>query len=309
MEKTLKLEDLSPDQLRAQVKLCFKFMEQCLSMLNGEDVKDEAAIRLVDPFGDCGDMELFYACKRIGGAGDLADALATIDKLNKQNQKLKQRLAKKHDELEQLRENNNVGGLRYSLKFDTEKFEKGMKAAAECMKKVGDLYLNPALTNINEETRKRLVEMMNDFVKDLPHALTTAISQKVVSVEKQPLSPRDSFLNELRNYAYGGGRAHDRSYIDRCYIERLISSITLPIASQQFFGIPQPKFDIDHKVYFIENGVVTQSSVKAVEKLVGIGCVGFRYLLKNGKYFTENKLFGSVEDLLQNLKENIRNGE
>lgn len=304
MGKTLKLEDLSPDQLRAQVKLCFKFMEQCLSMLNGEDVKDEAAIRLVDPFGDCGDMELFYACKRIGGAGDLADALATIDKLNKQNQKLKQRLAKKHDELEQLRENSNVGGLRYSLKFNTEEFEKGMKAAAECMKKVGDLYLFSDRLNINEETRKRLVEMMNDFVKDLPHALTTAISQKVVSVEKQPLSPRDSFLNELRNYAYGGGRAHDRSYI-----ERLISSITLPITSQPFFRIPQPKFDIDHKVYFIENGVVTQSSVKAVEKLVGIGCAGFRYQLKNGKYFAENQIFGSVEDLLQNLKENIRNGE
>lgn len=304
MGKTLKLEDLSPDQLRAQVKLCFKFMEQCLSMLNGEDVKDEAAIRLVDPFGDCGDMELFYACKRIGGAGDLADALATIDKLNKQNQKLKQRLAKKHDELEQLRESKSVGGLKYSLKFDTEEFEKGIKAAVECMKKVGDLYLFSDRLNINEETRKRLVEMMNDFVKDLPHALTTAISQKVVSVEKQPLSPRDNFLNELRNYAYGGGRAHDRSYI-----ERLISSITLPITSQPFFGIPQPKFDIDHKVYFIENGVVTQSSVKAVEKLVGIGCVGFRYQLKNGKYFAENQIFGSVEDLLQNLKENIRNGE
>lgn len=297
MGKTLKLEDLSPDQLRAQVKLCFKFMEQCLSMLNGEDVKDEAAIRLVDPFGDCGDMELFYACKRIGGAGDLADALATIDKLNKQNQKLKQRLAKKHDELEQLRENNNVGGLRYSLKFNTEEFEKGMKAAAECMKKVGDLYLFSDRLNINEETRKRLVEMMNDFVKDLPHALATAISQKVVSVEKKQISLPGFSSDTYMNSAY---------HFDNARINELLDSIKL----RQFFQpLPMPKFDIDHKVYFIENGVVTQSSVKAVEKLVGIGCVGFRYQLKNGKYFAENQIFGSVEDLLQNLKENIRNGE
>ena len=297
MGKTLKLEDLSPDQLRAQVKLCFKFMEQCLSMLNGEDVKDEAAIRLVDPFGDCGDMELFYACKRIGGAGDLADALATIDKLNKQNQKLKQRLAKKHDELEQLRENNNVGGLRYSLKFNTEEFEKGMKAAAECMKKVGDLYLFSDRLNINEETRKRLVEMMNDFVKDLPHALATAISQKVVSVEKKQISRPGFSSDTYMNSAY---------HFDNARINELLDSIKL----RQFFQpLPMPKFDIDHKVYFIENGVVTQSSVKAVEKLVGIGCVGFRYQLKNGKYFAENRIFGSVEDLLQNLKENIRNGE
>ena len=297
MGKTLKLEDLSPDQLRAQVKLCFKFMEQCLSMLNGEDVKDEAAIRLVDPFGDCGDMELFYACKRIGGAGDLADAIATIDKLNKQNQKLKQRLAKKHDELEQLRENNNVGGLRYSLKFDTEEFEKGTKAAAECMKKVGDLYLFSDRLNINEETRKRLVEMMNDFVKDLPHALATAISQKVVSVEKKQISRPGFSSDTYMNSAY---------HFDNARINELLDSIKL----RQFFQpLPMPKFDIDHKVYFIENGVVTQSSVKAVEKLVGIGCVGFRYQLKNGKYFAENQIFGSVEDLLQNLKENIRNGE
>lgn len=297
MGKTLKLEDLSPDQLRAQVKLCFKFMEQCLSMLNGEDVKDEAAIRLVDPFGDCGDMELFYACKRIGGAGDLADALATIDKLNKQNQKLKQRLAKKHDELEQLRENNNVGGLRYSLKFNTEEFEKGMKAAAECMKKVGDLYLFSDRLNINEETRKRLVEMMNDFVKDLPHALATAISQKVVSVEKKQISRPGFSSDTYMNSAY---------HFDNARINELLDSIKL----RQFFQpLPMPKFDIDHKVYFIENGVVTQSCVKAVEKLVGIGCVGFRYQLKNGKYFAENQILGSVEDLLQNLKENIRNGE
>ena len=297
MGKTLKLEDLSPDQLRAQVKLCFKFMEQCLSMLNGEDVKDEAAIRLVDPFGDCGDMELFYACKRIGGAGDLADALATIDKLNKQNQKLKQRLAKKHDELEQLRENNNVGGLKYSLKFNTEEFEKGMKAAAECMKKVGDLYLFSDRLNINEETRKRLVEMMNDFVKDLPHALATAISQKVVSVEKKQISRPGFSSDTYMNSAY---------HFDNARINELLDSIKL----RQFFQpLPMPKFDIDHKVYFIENGVVTQSSVKAVEKLVGFGCVGFRYQLKNGKYFAENQIFGSVEDLLQNLKENIRNGE
>lgn len=297
MGKTLKLEDLSPDQLRAQVKLCFKFMEQCLSMLNGEDVKDEAAIRLVDPFGDCGDMELFYACKRIGGAGDLADALATIDKLNKQNQKLKQRLAKKHDELEQLRENNNVGGLRYSLKFNTEEFEKGIKAAAECMKKVGDLYLFSDRLNINEETRKRLVEMMNDFAKDLPHVLATVISQKVVSVEKKQISrpgfSSDTYMNSVYHF-------------DNARINELLDSIKL----RQFFQpLPMPKFDIDHKVYFIENGVVTQSSVKAVEKLVGFGCVGFRYQLKNGKYFAENQIFGSVEDLLQNLKENIRNGE
>ena len=297
MGKTLKLEDLSPDQLRAQVKLCFKFMEQCLSMLNGEDVKDEAAIRLVDPFGDCGDMELFYACKRIGGAGDLADALATIDKLNKQNQKLKQRLAKKHDELEQLRENNNVGGLRYSLKFNTEEFEKGMKAAAECMKKVGDLYLFSDRLNINEETRKRLVEMMNDFVKDLPHALATAISQKVVSAEKKQISRPGFSSDTYMNSAY---------HFDNARINELLDSIKL----RQFFQpLPMPKFDIDHKVYFIENGVVTQSSVKAVEKLVGFGCAGFRYQLKNGKYFAENQIFGSVEDLLQNLKENIRNGE
>ena len=266
-------------------------------MLNGEDVKDEAAIRLVDPFGDCGDMELFYACKRIGGAGDLADALATIDKLNKQNQKLKQRLAKKHDELEQLRENNNVGGLRYSLKFNTEEFEKGMKAAAECMKKVGDLYLFSDRLNINEETRKRLVEMMNDFVKDLPHALATAISQKVVSVEKKQISRPGFSSDTYMNSAY---------HFDNARINELLDSIKL----RQFFQpLPMPKFDIDHKVYFIENGVVTQSSVKAVEKLVGIGCVGFRYQLKNGKYFAENRIFGSVEDLLQNLKENIRNGE
>lgn len=297
MGKTLKLEDLSPDQLRAQVKLCFKFMEQCLSMLNGEDVKDEAAIRLVDPFGDCGDMELFYACKRIGGAGDLADALATIDKLNKQNQKLKQRLAKKHDELEQLRESKSVGGLKYSLKFDTEEFEKGIKAAAECMKKVGDLYLFSDRLNINEETRKRLVEMMNDFVKDLPHALTTAISQKVVSVEKKQISRPGFSSDTYMNSAY---------HFDNARINELLDSIKL----RQFFQpLPMPKFDIDHKVYFIENGVVTQSSVKAVEKLVGFGCVGFRYQLKNGKYFAENQIFGSVEDLLQNLKENIHNGE
>lgn len=91
------LKDLTPEQLMAQIKLCFKFMAQCHAILEGEDIKDEAAIKLVDPTGDCEDMELFYACKSAVKDGSLSDAMETIAAQDKKIAKLQKRLAKKHE--------------------------------------------------------------------------------------------------------------------------------------------------------------------------------------------------------------------
>ncbi len=90
-----KLNGLTNEQLKAQIKLCFKFMAQCKSILDGEEVRDGEAIRLVDPFGDCDDMELFWACKGVAEDPSLADALETISKQEKVIAKLRKRLAKK----------------------------------------------------------------------------------------------------------------------------------------------------------------------------------------------------------------------
>lgn len=128
-----RIEDLSPEQLRAQVRLCFKFMGQCLDLLNGEDIADEAAIHLVDPIGDSTDMELFYKCKSVGGAGDLADAFETIDRLNKKVEKLKKRLAKKHDEIEDLK-SKNAHSVCFGIKFDTKQMEKALMPSRPCVK-------------------------------------------------------------------------------------------------------------------------------------------------------------------------------
>ena len=91
------LKDLTTEQLRAQVKLCFKFMAQCKAILDGEDIDDNAAIKLVDPFGNSDDMELFYACKSAVDDPTLADALETIRIQDKKINRLQKRLAKKHD--------------------------------------------------------------------------------------------------------------------------------------------------------------------------------------------------------------------
>ncbi|MBR1556507.1 MAG: hypothetical protein IJ647_01905 [Prevotella sp.] len=97
MEKDLR--DLTKEQLIAQVKLCFKFMAQCRAILEGEDIADEAAIRLIDPTGDSNDMELFYKCKQVANDDSLSKAVKTIALQDKKISKLQKRLAKKSEEL------------------------------------------------------------------------------------------------------------------------------------------------------------------------------------------------------------------
>lgn len=117
------LKDLTPEQLMAQIKLCFKFMAQCRAILEGEDIKDEAAIKLVDPTGDCEDMELFYACKHAANDETLTKAMRTIAAQDKKITRLQKRLAKKHD--------SEVSGELIRklplavIKFDIEKLKNG----------------------------------------------------------------------------------------------------------------------------------------------------------------------------------------
>ena len=185
MSKTIKLEDLSPDQLRAQVRLCFKFMEQCLSILNGEDVKEEAAIRLVDPIGNSSDMELFYKCKQIGSAGDLADAMETIDLLNKKVEKLKKRLAKKHDEVEQLKDSD--GRISYKIGFDLKEFNEQIDKACKIFSDSTRLFLSQVNRDTfgNDEAYKTFKKLVDDLYTQFPKAFAAAVADKCVSVRKK----------------------------------------------------------------------------------------------------------------------------
>lgn len=57
-----KLEDLTVDELRCEVRKCHEHMERCYSVLNGE--KNVKPVVLLD-VDDSIDLELFYKCKEL----------------------------------------------------------------------------------------------------------------------------------------------------------------------------------------------------------------------------------------------------
>ncbi len=257
-------------------------------MLNGEDVKDEAAIRLVDPLGNSSDMELFYACKRIGEVGDLSDAIETIDDLRKKNDKLRERLKKKHFELEKCLESKNSGGMSYRIKINTDDFNKDMNTILESIKGVVETCNN---SSEDKQVKDVMNKVFDSFVGDLPKAIAQVIANKVVSVLKER-GPKNV---DFKQY-----------FINPLDTIRIRDILVPPISFNPDF-LHRPKFQIGDKVFYIRNGVVTQSSVK---NICNPNSYKFcRYFLADGHLDSEDSLFGSVEDLLKNIKENIHNGE
>ena len=295
MSKTIKLEDLSPEQLRAQVRLCFKFMEQCLSILNGEDVKEEAAIRLVDPIGDSSDMELFYKCKQIGSAGDLADAMETIDQLNKKVEKLKKRLAKKHDEVEQLKDSD--GRISYKVGFDLKEFNDQIDKACKIFADSTRLFLSQVNRDTfgNDEAYKTFKKLVDDLYTQFPKSFAAAVANKCVSVRK-----KESLLCAC----------------DSMRVREMLRAVPIGLVMSNLLGIPvgtpvyeeKPKFEKGQKVYYMSNNIVQQGIVDRVSKVGN----EFRYFINTLHpfcYRTEGDVFSSVEDLLSSLKDKIRNGK
>lgn len=203
-KQVTKIEDLSPDQLRAQVRLCFKFMEQCLSVLNGEDVSEEAVIRLVDPIGDSSDMELFYKCKQVGGAGDLADAMETIDQLSKKVNKLHKRLAKKHDELEKAK--NESGCVKYTVNFDLDEFSKKIDEACKVFAKATKLFESRQIKDafVTPKAFKDFKKIVEGLYAELPKSFANAVAEKCISVSKTEIHPTEehkSYIDALLKQA------------------------------------------------------------------------------------------------------------
>jgi len=311
MSKILKLEDLTPEQLRAQVKLCFKMFKQCLDLLNGEDIPDQAAIKLVDPFGDSDDMELFYTCKRIGGGGDLSDALETIDKLNKRVEKLQKRLAKKHDELEQLQ--NNCGGIRFKLEFDVDRFVEMTKEVAKILRKVGDLSAME-VQGMPEAAKQAYQKLWRDFVEIVPKAMAKAVADKSFEVGKENI-PNNSVKGVSEKTAKELEDRIKAFRLDTFNIRRHLAQFPLHLDAIDAFAMPiimnpdhiyqlnnpKPGFSVGDKVFFMNGNVVKSGIVKKIGKY---DC-GFSYLVvnKDGDVrYKEEEIFPSVEKLLENLK-------
>ncbi len=217
-KQVTKIEDLSPDQLRAQVRLCFKFMEQCLSVLNGEDVSEESVIKLVDPIGESSDMELFYKCKGI--AGDDTIYAQDIEKLQKENQKLRERLARKHNaeesnfkkfaeqqaeigrleqricnqnkEIRDLKEKKKENLLDYELRFNTDKFKGQIEEACKYLRELADSMSRLTMFDFpNPKAYDEFKKMFEDIINDLPKAIAEAIADEAVDVAK-----RDAFFSK-----------------------------------------------------------------------------------------------------------------
>lgn len=311
MSKIQKLEDLTPEQLRAQVKLCFKMFKQCLDLLNGEDIPDQAAIKLVDPFGDSDDMELFYTCKRIGGGGDLSDALETIDKLNKKVEKLQKRLAKKHDELEQLQ--NNCGGIRFKLEFDVDRFVEMTKEVAKILRKVGDLSAME-VQGMSEDAKQAYQKLWRDFVEIVPKAMAKALADKSFEVGKENI-PNNSVKGVSEKTAKELEDRLKAFRLDTFNLRRHLAQFPLHLDAIDAFAMPiivnpdqiyrinnpKPGFSVGDKVFFMNGNVVKSGIVKKIGKY---DC-GFSYLVvnKDGDVrYKEEEIFPSVEKLLENLK-------
>lgn len=307
MSKTIKLEDLSPEQLRAQVRLCFKFMEQCLGILNGEDVKDEAAIRLVDPIGDSSDMELFYKCKELGSAGDLADAMETIAALQKKNEKLQKRLAKKHDELEQLKGHPLYGGFNLKFGFDVSEFKKKIPEIVGFLKEtVKNLYGNDikAAFGDDKETYVKFKAMTEGFLWALPKSIADALADRCI-IFKGSIN-RASFSGDIIKDFNESGWFRDTVAVRKSFIDKLKEDCEkLKRQTEE----KEQKYQGGQKVFFVMNNIVRQGKVESsVRQPDG----SFRYGVDTLHPFAlipEEKLFASVEDLLENLKQHISDGE
>lgn len=57
-----KIEEMTLDELRQEVRRCHEHMERCLSVLDGE--KNVEPVELAD-VSDSADLELFYRCKQV----------------------------------------------------------------------------------------------------------------------------------------------------------------------------------------------------------------------------------------------------
>ena len=344
MGKYIRIEDLSPDQLRAQVRLCFKFMEQCLSILNGEDVPDNAAIRLVDPIGDSSDMELFYKCKQIGGAGDLSDAAETIATQQKQIAKLKKRLAKKHDEIESLKQ-----AVTYEVKFDTSEFKDKLGIISTNLKdffdKCSDVKFDTPLGGLFHKA-------IEEFIKTMPSAISNAVADKCVSVHKRECSQRISedaatrLCDAFRKISDAVCKFRVDSQKTRSFFDRVDLSMVYPktisfssesigggnnffnrfhicnlsnddceelvnfckeLQKERDFKLKWGgcKFKKGQKVFYMEYSTCVSSKIDDVSVLKN----NVIYTLTNGENVAEPSLYANVEDLIEGIKKNIRNGE
>lgn len=298
----IKLEDLSPDQLRAQVRLCFKFMEQCLCILNGEEVSDEAAIRLVDPIGQSSDMELFYKCKQIGGAGDLADAMETIDKLQKKIDKLQKRLAKKHDELEELKE-GRIGNRRKDdgwVANILKELEEGYYNMLDSFKLREHLHVEPFGLVISSSADG-----------DIP--VGSPVFREIKNFRSRVLSserPHENWLDSFYPVFKKGEINITTERNGKTIIEGL-DLLEYNKLRQFVFGLRKtaknssPKYPGGKKLYFMNNNIVTQGEVYGI---FGMNDGTFKYNM--GSYTVpESELFESVEDLLESLRKKISDGE
>ena len=59
------LSDLSLEECREQVRLCWEHFRCCRNALFGENV-EPVSLFGCEELGDSDDLELFYACKEIG---------------------------------------------------------------------------------------------------------------------------------------------------------------------------------------------------------------------------------------------------
>jgi len=65
-----RLQDLSSSELREQVALCHEHFRRCLAALNGDADAEPVELFCDEALGDSDDLELFYACKKVGGYWD-----------------------------------------------------------------------------------------------------------------------------------------------------------------------------------------------------------------------------------------------
>lgn len=127
------VNQLSPDQVREQLILCYLQMERCQQVLRGEYVEPVA----MKDNGESSDMELFYRCKKA------AEELAYLNKM--------------------VHEGKRVGTLQLEVKIDTHKFEKEFDSLPE--------YLNQRIFDLETFLRFTggLPKISERFLKrDLP---------------------------------------------------------------------------------------------------------------------------------------------
>ena len=57
--------EMTNEELRTQLALCHEHFRRCLSALRGDDV-EPVELYCDNSLGDSDDLELFYACERVG---------------------------------------------------------------------------------------------------------------------------------------------------------------------------------------------------------------------------------------------------